>query len=299
MSSLVPFVRSAYAGALSATKEGGGRLAAVAASFGNNPTLALGEEHLPRLESKVIGDEVKWIIPDGEGGTTMVDEVVGIPIALEPRGMLWPYEKTSDNRPLLVTHDMVTAYQIGDDFGDLDPDVIAKMAIEDPNDPFETAYDWLAPSDGGQNIYAEFGTDSNGRGKRVKESNKLYLLRPGTILPSVVNIPATSFKNFKKLTANFIDAELPLFMGVISLRLSMKPNADKQMYAIVEPKRIGRVEDELEGDIMAFRKKYASKPPCAADYQPRQKQDNSPPADWKPDDDPMASEPAPPPQTQD
>lgn len=284
MGQLVPFDQNKYASVL-ALQDEGGMLAAVAESFGDNDALALGEHDLPRLEAKVIGKDAKWIVPDGKGSTTLVDEVECIILSMEPRGALWPYQEPGNSRPILVTHDLRVAYQIGDEMGDIDPNVIADMAIEDPDDAEGTAYDWTSTRDGGPNVYADWGTGKGARGKRVKESIRLLVLRPGSPLPAVINVPSTSFKAFKAFKVQCLDAQLPLFMVVTTIGLGVKPNVDGQEYAVMEPEVTGHVDVELLDKVRELRAKYASRKPCAADYQPRQSgQTGSPPPGWEPED---------------
>lgn len=190
-----------------------------------------------------VQDLVRVPIPSGGATTWVVEtiqgeeetkELVGAFVYWGVRGTLWPSEEPSDSRPVLVTNDLHRAYKFGDDYGDLDQDVIESCRRQDP-ETGESFYDWnVLP-------YNKWGTSRGGRGKRCKESRIICLLRENEAFPIIVNATPGSLKTVKPFTKKL---PLPHFRCVISLSLSKQVNKGGQPYSRIEPRLTGELTKE-------------------------------------------------------
>jgi len=113
-----------------------------------------------------LGGSTVWNI-DMDGNVESSEEIVGLLVAEAKRGVLWPSSNPSEQRPIIVTNDLIVGYRVSDDIGsEIDPEVLEKFRIGDRR------YDWAALS-----TSQAFGFGSSGAGKRVKETRVLAILR--------------------------------------------------------------------------------------------------------------------------
>jgi len=181
-----------------------------------------------------LGGSTTWNI-DVDGNVESTDEIVGLLVAVASRGVLWPSANPTEQRPIIVSHDLITGYRVNDDLGgEIDPDDLEKYRIGDRR------YDWGALS-----TSPEFGFGSSGAGKKVKESRLLAVLRQGETWPLLVKIGPGSLRNwvpFKK--------RLPCFTweAVIGLRLRREKGASGNPYSQVVPRLAGIVSEE-QGEV--------------------------------------------------
>ena len=175
------------------------------------------------------GGITQWQIEDITGSQS-VPAITGICCYYAPYGVLWPTDEPSeDGRPLLVTHDLVRAFKVGDSYGDTDPEVIESCKLADGS------YDWRALP------YNQYGTAKGGHGKRCKELRLMALLRPEDTMPLLVRIspgslrPVTQF--FKKLP-------VPFFEAIIELSLKKEKSKGGVTYAQVVPRLVGTLTEE-------------------------------------------------------
>lgn len=206
----------------------------------------MSEMDLVSVSAPTGGKSVKWEIEvDGNSETT--DEIVGVLVGVAKRGALWPYEDPSDERPVVVSHDLQVGYRIGDVLGDIREEDLEKYRVGDRR------YDWQALSNG-----REFGPRSarNGSGKKAKESRILAILRNGDTWPILVNVGAGSFRNVLPFLKR-----LPCFAheAVVGLRLKIEKSAGGVAYAQVVPRLVGQLTEE-QGEVA--RRVYAE--PIAA-----------------------------------
>jgi len=200
----------------------------IAANVGNEPVR---EQDLTKVSTPAGGGTV-WSI-DNLGNVESTDEIVGLLVAEGFRGTLWPKDDPSDKRPVIVSHDGLVGYRVGDDLGDCDPKALEKYRIGDRK------YDWTAISTG-----PEFGWGSGKGGKKtrkVKESRVLAIVRVGEIWPLLVTVGPGSLANWVPWRKR-----LPSFgyECVIGLKLQKVKNDGGQPYSQIVPRFVGLITEE-------------------------------------------------------
>lgn len=205
----------------------------LAQNFGDEP---IGERDLATVKTPTGGSTTfNWEMPDGT--TESASEITGILVANTGRGDLWPTREPSGSKPLVTTRDLKTGYKVGDDFGDIDPAMLDKFLKEDGT------YDWHAMSNS-----KEFGFGSAGRGKRVKESHVLAILRPGTILPVLVKVSGGSLASFARFKRAL--SVLP-HEAVVTVSLEKVKNTGGQPYSRLKFALAGTLSPEQGARVFA------------------------------------------------
>lgn len=208
------------------------QLAIIEANLDGEP---MREQDLVQVKTPA-GGGTTWEI-DNLGNIEKTEEIVGVLVGIGKRGYLWPSEEPGEKRPVITTHDMVIGYQTSQDFGEIDPAVLAQYRVGDHK------FDWAAMTgDGGA-----FGwnTGKAGVGKRAKESRILAILRDGETFPLLVSIGGGSLTDFlpflKKLPAFHYEC-------VIGLRLQKEKSATGITYSQIIPRLVGVLTEE-QGEI--------------------------------------------------
>lgn len=179
------------------------------------------------------GGGTSWEV-DGPTGVEHEDEIKGILVAVQIRGVLWPSDEMQDNaKPVLVSHDLVTAEQIGD-IPDEMIDSLEPHRIGDTN-----TFRWKDLP------YNEFGSGKNGIGKRCKEQRVLFILREGDMFPLVVTAQPGSLKAVRKFLIHLPQAaKVPYWRCIVSLSLKCEKNKSGINYSQIDPKLIGTISRE-------------------------------------------------------
>lgn len=195
----------------------------------------MSELDLVGVHAPVGGRSTKWEI-EVDGNTETTDEIVGVLVGVAKRGLLWPYEDPSDERPILASPDLQIGYRVGDRLGDVREEDLEKYRIGDRR------YDWQALSNG-----PEFGLRSarNGIGKKAKESRILAILRNGDTWPILVHVGVGSFKNLLPFLKR-----LPCFTheAVIGLKLKIEKSSGGIQFAQIVPRLVGQLTEE-QGEV--------------------------------------------------
>ena len=183
------------------------------------------------------GGGTKWAI-EIAGNTETCDEIVGLLVCIAKQGVLWPSEDPTDQRPVIVSNDLLVGYRVSDDLGSsIDPAALEKYRIGDRR------YDWHALS-----TSPEFGYGSarGGAGKRIKEARILAILRDGDTWPILVNVGPGSLRNWMR----FQKTGLPSFHYecVIGLRLEKAKGKNGQPYSMIVPRIVGTISEE-QGEV--------------------------------------------------
>jgi len=139
------------------------------------------------------GGGTQFKIEDGGTGDRK-DEVIGVPLGWFPDGRLWGSEEMSDGQPVLVTHDLKTAYMVSDDIGDPDEATLGAAVLPDQG----AGRRWY---DLTKLAYCQWGSGKNG-GKRAKEYRLVPILEEGALLPTVVRVSAASLKDVDRFRMN-------------------------------------------------------------------------------------------------
>lgn len=193
------------------------------------------ETDFPRV-STPLGGSTTWSF-QLNGNDVTCDELVGLLVAIGKRGELWPTDDPSGSRPVLMSHDLVTAYKVGDDLGEIDPDALEKYRVGDGT------YDWLALSNGPEFGY---GSGRNGSGRKAKERRVLAILRDGDVWPLLVNVSAGSFATLLPFLKR-----LPCmpYEAVVGLSLDRAKGKTGQSYSQVVPRLVGELTEE-QGEVV-------------------------------------------------
>jgi hypothetical protein len=192
------------------------------------------EQDLVRVKTPA-GGATKWTV-NAAGNDETTDEIVGLLVGIAKRGILWPQEDPTDQRPVIVTNDLLVGYRVSDDLGSLDPTALEKYRIGDRK------YDWDALS---KSTDFGYGSARGGGGKRVKESRILAVLREGDVWPLLVTIGAGSLQTwlpFQKRLPSFH------FECVVGLKLEKAKSAGGQPYSTIVPRVAGVISEE-QGEI--------------------------------------------------
>ena len=192
------------------------------------------------------GGSTVWEIEDGLGNSEPVKEIIGIICLYRKRAILWGTEGEPQEgaRPLLVSDDhprLEVARRVGDDFGDLDQELIEAARMEDGSyriDP-QTFY------------YRQFGTSSKGPGPRMKEQRIVGVLREGDMWPLMLTIQPGSLKNVANTIARLT---VPYWRAVARFSLAKDVSANGQPFSKVQVQILREVLSEEQGE--SIRRNY-------------------------------------------
>ena len=181
------------------------------------------------------GGGTTWIVPTN-GNDEPTDEIVGLCVAIAKQGVLWPQDDPTDQRPVVVSTDLVTGYRVSDDLGSIDPKALERYRTGDRR------YDWVAMSKSPEFGY---GSARGGAGKRCKESRLLAILRDGDVWPITVTIGAGSLATwapFQKTLPSFH------YECILGLRLEKAKGKNGQPYSTIVPRVVGLIS-EAQGEV--------------------------------------------------
>lgn len=192
------------------------------------------------------GGATRWTVEELEG-EKQYDELVGAIVYYHPAGTLWPSnEMTEGVKPLLRSRDLRTADQVGDDYGDLNPDVVEEARIGTSPDG-KGIYDWQKLA------YNEWGTGKGGIGKRCKESRQICILREEDQFPLYVQVQVGSLKNvttfFRKLPGAY-------WRFVIGFSLEKAKSSGGISYSMIKPRLVRKLSD---AEALALKATYTDR----------------------------------------
>lgn len=226
------------------------------ANYAYGETMKFGDLTRVKIPS---GGLTKWTIEELTGETT-VDEITGAIVYYHPAGTLWPTNDMQEGmKPLLRTRDLRVAEQFGDEYGDLNPDVIEEARLIDANgQPMSTAdgrgmYDWQKLA------YNQWGTGKNGVGKRCKESRQICILRENDQFPIYLQVSVGSLKNvttfFRKLPGAY-------WRFVVGLTLEKAKSSGGITFAMVKPRLVYQLSND---EALALKATYTDRLGTAMD----------------------------------
>lgn len=217
---------------------------AFAANYAEGESLQFGD--LIRVKVPP-GGTTKWTIESLEG-EEMVDTISGACVYYKPSGTLWPSDDSVEGtQPLLRTRDLKIAEQVGDDYGDINPDVLEEARLFDDNgEPMSTPdgrglYDWQKLE------YNKWGTGKKGFGKRCKETRLMCLLPEDAMFPIFLQIPPGSLK---EVTRFFRLLSRPYWNYVISLELEKAVSSGGITFSKIKKPKLVRSLDPVEAAAM-------------------------------------------------
>lgn len=107
--------------------------------------------------------------------------------------------------------------------------------------------------------YNDFGSrDRESNAKACKESVILFLLRPGSIMPLVVRVPASSKRSFQRYITRLIGRMLRISGVITRITLEKKTSRNGQPYAIYNFEAIDELEPEDAEKVREFAKQFVS-----------------------------------------
>jgi hypothetical protein len=195
----------------------------------------LNEQDLTRVMVPAGGSTV-WAWTDIDGEKTS-KEVEGLLVHVQKRGILWPHEKVTGDQPLLRTDDLISAYRVGGEYGDINPDELEKYAL--PNGQ----YDWQKLP------WNQWGTGQDGIGKRCRELRLLFILRREDSWPLMVQIPPGSVRSVSSFLTK-LAYRIPCYRAIVRLSLQRAESEKRNVcYSQVVPMLVGSISKE-EGEII-------------------------------------------------
>jgi hypothetical protein len=146
------------------------------------------------------GGGVSWCVPTLDGEET-TQEIIGV----------------------LVGVQNCRAYWAGDFAGGGDPpDCVSEDAVTGVGDPGGACKVCLM---------AAFGSDSRGKGQACKQIKRLFVLRPASMLPLVVNLPPSSIKAATRYLLRLAGNGLKYQAAVTRITLEKTKNSDGIAYS--------------------------------------------------------------------
>lgn len=193
--------------------------------------LSTGESISPSLLERVpmpTGGSTTWAFTK-DGNDISTKEIVGVPVYFAPRLTLWPTDEPSGKSPVLVANDLLVAHRVSDEIGDLDPAVLEAARIGDKTYSLEKLW------------YAQWGSGKNGKGKRMRESRIVCILREDDAWPLLIQAGAMSVI---PLSDFFVRLSAPYYQCVVGLSLTKEQNGAGQPYARIKPRYVGKLTRE-------------------------------------------------------
>ena len=109
--------------------------------------------------------------------------------------------------------------------------------------------------------FSKYGSDprEDSNGQACKEKRMLFLLRPDSLLPLVVQAPSTSIRNVFDYTMGLANEEEVLFHNVYTMLTLEKVNAGGGIdFGKVVLKNVGRVPEEYHSALEIYRNKLSN-----------------------------------------
>jgi hypothetical protein len=157
------------------------------------------------------GGGTNWLIPtlDGEKNTS---EIVGVIVAVQNCRAYWSSDFGGAGTP---------------------PDCVSEDAITGVGDPGGRCQ--ACPM-------AEFGSDSRSKGQACKQIKRLFVLRPSSMLPLVVNLPPTSLRPATRFLLRLAGSGLKYQGAVTRITLEKTKNSDGIAYSTAAFALAGRLD---------------------------------------------------------
>ncbi len=171
-------------------------------------------------------------------------------------GQLW--EVVSDGvvkaveelRGIIVFQQMVRSYweHESDDAIDSPPDCMSNDCLTGTGNP------------GGECKtcpFAEFGSSQKGEGQACKLMRRLFLLRPGMMLPAMLNLPPTSLKPAKEFMLGLASRCRPYYSVEVGISLVSDKNALGKKYSRASFRTIRLLSPEGLKQVKALNESFA------------------------------------------
>lgn len=180
------------------------------------------------------GGATRWSWQTKSGADYSEKSISGLLVVVgKTEQVLWPHTDASPgSRPLLVCTDGRSAHKVGDDYGDIDPNVIA--AAKNPDGSYDIRkipyFQWQ-------------GTGPGAIPPRAKSSRVLGVLREDEGSPVFIRVSQTSLRPVDDLLRGLTSEGLFHYRAVVELTLE-KRKGKRADYAVLVAKKIGEVSTE-------------------------------------------------------
>jgi hypothetical protein len=89
----------------------------------------------------------------------------------------------------------------------------------------------------------EFGTSLTGRGKACQTKRIMFLVQPGSLLPTMLRVPVGSLKNSRKYLSQLASESKRVYSVVTRFGLEKDKNKDNIQFSKITFTRVGSVDD--------------------------------------------------------
>jgi hypothetical protein len=210
-----------------ALSEGSNANAILEANLGGAP-LTTGDLTWVKMPT---GGATRWSWSTKSGAEFSEKAITGLLVVVgKQRATLWPHaESSSGTKPLLVSYDGKVAVKTGDDYGDLDPNVIAAAKLPDGTYDISRIpyFQWE-------------GSGPGSKPPRAKSSLDIGILRADESTPVFIKLPSTSLKPIGIFLRGITSDLLFHYQTVVELSLERRKGG-KNDYAVVVPKKVGEI----------------------------------------------------------
>jgi hypothetical protein len=213
-----------------ALSEGGNASALLEANLGG-ASLTTGDLTWVKIPT---GGATRWSWSTKSGSEFSEKAITGLLVVVgKVRATLWPHtESSSGTKPLLVSYDGKVAVKTGDDYGDLDPNVIASAKLADGTYDISRIpyFQWE-------------GSGPGSKPPRAKSTRDIGILRADESTPVFIKLSSTSLRPIDNLLRGITSEGLYHYRTVVELSLEKKKGM-KADYAVVVAKKIGEIGND-------------------------------------------------------
>jgi hypothetical protein len=101
--------------------------------------------------------------------------------------------------------------------------------------------------------YNEFKTAKKGEGKACRDFTELYILKKNSVMPTVVQVPATSLKNLKQYGMILVDSAKNMSAVVTRFSLTAEQKGGAKT-AIINFKSVGDIPADMKGFVKEYQR---------------------------------------------
>lgn len=98
----------------------------------------------------------------------------------------------------------------------------------------------------------EYGSAKQGGGKACKEKKILYMVRPGSILPTKINVPPTSLKHLRKYMTQLAASGVPYWTVVTKITVEKCKSNTNKSYGEMRFSRVETLPAESKPALKAY-----------------------------------------------
>lgn len=199
----------------------------------------IGAFDLDRVKMPAGGGQT-WAVTGADGEETSLPTLDAIIVAWQNCRAYWPGDYEGDSPPQCVSQDGMTG--LGDPGGACS----------------------VCP-------FAQWGSGKNGRGQACKAMRRLFLLRPGQLLPTMLTLPPSSLAAARKYMVALISMQRAYWSVVTAIGLEKESNPEGIKYSLATFKRARDLTPEELKTVEGYRTAIAPlmrAPVTAQDYAP-------------------------------